>query len=120
MAAGLIYRIASNGDSFVLYSAPKKEITALAIDKQGNIFAAGVGEKRPGASPAIPSVSIPSVMPSATQPSGQPNIVITPPGPDRSLPRVHEFPMAGAGASGGSEDLPDRSRRIACPGMGIA
>src|SRR5206468_5933853 len=28
-----------------LYSAPKKEITALALDKEGNIYAAGVGEK---------------------------------------------------------------------------
>ena len=33
---------------FVLYSAPKKEITALALDKEGNIYAAGVGEKRAG------------------------------------------------------------------------
>ena len=35
----------------MLYSAPKKEITALAVDQQGNIYAAGVGEKR-GAAPS--------------------------------------------------------------------
>ena len=46
--SGLVYRIAPSGEAFVLYSAPKKEITALAIDGAGNIYAAGVGEKRPG------------------------------------------------------------------------
>ena len=46
--SGLVYRISSAGEGFVLYSAPKKEITALALDKEGNIFAAGVGEKRAG------------------------------------------------------------------------
>ena len=44
--SGLIYRISPQGQGFVLYSAPKKEITALAVDGQGNIYAAGVGEKR--------------------------------------------------------------------------
>ena len=41
------YRISPEGEGFVLYSAPKKEITALALDREGNIYAAGVGEKRP-------------------------------------------------------------------------
>ena len=44
--SGLIYRISPAGEAFVLYSAPKKEITALAVDAAGNIYAAGVGEKR--------------------------------------------------------------------------
>ena len=44
--SGLVYRISPSGEGFVLYSAPKKEITALAIDKAGNIFAAGAGERR--------------------------------------------------------------------------
>ena len=43
----MIYRIAPSGEAFVLYSAPKKEITSLAIDSAGNIYAAGAGEKRP-------------------------------------------------------------------------
>ncbi len=33
--SGLVYQIKPNGEGFVLYSAPKKEITALAIDKDG-------------------------------------------------------------------------------------
>src|SRR5207302_5814768 len=44
--SGLVYRISPSGEGFVLYSAPKKEITALAIDKSGNIFAAGAGDRR--------------------------------------------------------------------------
>ena len=46
--SGLVYRISPAGEGFVLYSAPKKEITALALDREGNIYAAGVGEKKPG------------------------------------------------------------------------
>src|SRR5947209_2291257 len=49
--SGLVYRISPAGEAFVLYSAPKKEITALATDSSGNIFAAGVGEKRGAATP---------------------------------------------------------------------
>src|SRR5437764_1721213 len=48
--SGLVYRISPAGEAFVLYSAPKKEITALASDAAVNIFAAGIGEKR-GATP---------------------------------------------------------------------
>ena len=49
--SGLVYRISPTGEAFVLYSAPKKEITALATDSAGNIFAAGVGEKRGAVTP---------------------------------------------------------------------
>ena len=51
--SGLIYRITPQGEGFVLYSAPKKEITALAVDAEGNIYAAGAGDKR-GAAPLPP------------------------------------------------------------------
>src|SRR5262249_3879675 len=39
--SGLIYRISPTGEAFVLYSASKKEITALAVDDAGTIYAAG-------------------------------------------------------------------------------
>ncbi|HEY1809513.1 MAG TPA: WD40 repeat domain-containing protein [Acidobacteriaceae bacterium] len=42
---GLIYRIDPSGKAFVLYDSPKKEITALLVSPDGNIYAAGVGEK---------------------------------------------------------------------------
>jgi hypothetical protein len=46
--SGLIYRISPVGEGFVIFSAAKKEITALALDNAGNIYAAGVGEKKSG------------------------------------------------------------------------
>ena len=45
MAAAWSIAFLPPGEGFVLYSAPKKEITALALDREGNIYAAGVGEK---------------------------------------------------------------------------
>ncbi|HTE88397.1 MAG TPA: hypothetical protein VK639_05530 [Terriglobales bacterium] len=100
--SGLVYRISPSGDGFVLYSAPKKEITALAIDKAGNIFAAGAGERRTvPAQPSFPANSAPSSMPSPTnQPQG--GLVIsnvTPANPSVTGP----LPAQGASSSGGSE-----------------
>ncbi len=43
--SGLIYRITPKGEGFVLYSAPKREITSLALDKAGNIYLAAAGDK---------------------------------------------------------------------------
>ncbi|HEX3663385.1 MAG TPA: hypothetical protein VHU89_18260 [Acidobacteriaceae bacterium] len=42
---GLVYRIDPSGKAFVLYDAPKKEITSVLVAPNGNIYAAGVGEK---------------------------------------------------------------------------
>jgi WD40 repeat protein len=71
--SGLIYRITPAGDAFVLYSAPKKEITALASDAAGNIYAAGVGEKHAGATPVSPApittLATSASVPPATPPS---------------------------------------------------
>ena len=102
--SGLVYRISPGGEGFVLYSAPKKEITALAIDKTGNIYAAGVGEKRGSTTaPTFPSapISIPS-SPSASSAGSQGGIVITA-APASTAPPSMSFPIPGAGAAGGSE-----------------
>jgi len=58
--SGLVYRISPAGDAFVLYSAPKKEITALATDNAGNIYAAGVGEKHAGIAPPVTPIPAPA------------------------------------------------------------
>src|SRR5437588_8819520 len=69
--SGLVYRISRSGEGFVLYSAPKKEITALAIDKVGNIFAAGAGEKRTvTAQQSFPTPSASSSAPPAAPSQG--------------------------------------------------
>ena len=44
--SGLVYRISPAGEGFVLYSAPKKEITALALDR----VAPGTGRRSVGTS----------------------------------------------------------------------
>jgi sugar lactone lactonase YvrE len=87
--SGLIYSITPAGEGFVLYSAPKKEITALAIDDlTGNIYAAGVGEKR--AEHPAPPVTI-----TLTAPGTHPNAPNAPGAAQQSAP--------SAASLGGSE-----------------
>jgi hypothetical protein len=43
------------GRGFVLYQAAKKEVTALAISADGNIYAAAVGDKPPRTTPSAPA-----------------------------------------------------------------
>jgi hypothetical protein len=43
--SGLVYRIDPAGKGYVLFAAPRREITAVAVDAQGTIYAACVGEK---------------------------------------------------------------------------
>jgi hypothetical protein len=99
--SGLVYRISPAGDGFVLYSAPKKEITALALDRQGDIYAAGVGEKR-ATSPASGSSSLLSVGSSSTESSGPqtPGMTVT---PTPSVSHVGSFPFPGGSSGGGSD-----------------
>ena len=62
---GLILRVSPKGDGFVLYQAAKREITTVAVGKDGSIWAAGVGNKQ---APAAPSVTPPPSAPPASQP----------------------------------------------------
>ena len=59
--SGLIYRIDSTGKGYVLYDAPRREITALAIADNGTIYASAVGGKGHSALPPLPVQGIPSV-----------------------------------------------------------
>ena len=91
--SGLIYRISPSGDAFVLYSAGKKEITALATAPDGNIYAAGVGEKHPGGLASAPAAILP------TQPAA--NAANVPAGGAAAAPRP--APALPVVVSGGSE-----------------
>ena len=42
---GLVYRIDPDGKGFVLFEAPKEEIPAMALDPEGNLYIAALGEK---------------------------------------------------------------------------
>ena len=53
--SGVIYRFntkAVGAKPFAVYAAPKKEITALAMDAAGNVFAAGVGTRVAAGTPS--------------------------------------------------------------------
>jgi hypothetical protein len=43
--SGLIYRISPQGNGYVLFEAPRREITAVAVAANGTIYAASVGDK---------------------------------------------------------------------------
>jgi len=94
--SGLVYRIDSNGKGYVLYDAPKREITSLAIADNGTIYAAAVGGKGQTTLPPLPVQGIPSVTATITivQPGSiqafNGNTVI----PDGS--EVYEIPPQGA------------------------
>ncbi len=90
----------------MLYSAPKKEITALAIDHSGNIYAAAVGEKKGGSGSTSTSLSpgfltLGSSVPPGSSAPQVPGMTITmAPG---SAAASGSFPFPGGGASGGSD-----------------
>ncbi|MFC5861623.1 hypothetical protein ACFPT7_04915 [Acidicapsa dinghuensis] len=52
--SGLVYRISPEGKGYVLYSAPRREITALAVGADGTIYAADVGDKSHNPLPQLP------------------------------------------------------------------
>ncbi len=66
--AGIIYRITHDGKPFALYAAPKHEITALALDGAGTLYAAGVGDRKPPALPPLPASGQTAVSISILQP----------------------------------------------------
>jgi hypothetical protein len=75
--SGLVYRITpqpglATGKGYVLFSAPRREITALATGADGTIFAADVGDKSRNPLPALPiqngaGITITFVQPGSVQ-----------------------------------------------------
>ncbi len=43
--SGLVYRISPEGKGYVLFEAPRREITSVAVAANGTIYAASVGDK---------------------------------------------------------------------------
>ncbi len=92
---GLILRISPQGQSFVLYQAGKREVTAVA-EHDGSIYAAAIGSKNSLVSVSGSSPVLPSTPPAITS-SGAPRSGTAPP----SLPpAIGSF---GAAVSGGSD-----------------
>jgi hypothetical protein len=51
---GLVYRIDKSGKGYVIYDSARREITAVAVGANGNIYAAAVGQKGRAALPPLP------------------------------------------------------------------
>jgi hypothetical protein len=94
--SGLIYRIGPDGKGFIVYDAPKREITAVDVDEKGVIYASAVGERNRSSLPPLPVTGTPSVtatitilQPGSVQASSANNIV-----PDGS--DIYEIEPGGA------------------------
>jgi WD40 repeat protein len=101
---GLVFRVnRTTGESFVVYNAPEAEITALALDAKGNLYAA-TGEAREEPAQAPPQAA-PDADKSGQPEGGQTGVPIpsTPPGapkkpvpPDPNPSRPDPIPKAHA------------------------
>jgi sugar lactone lactonase YvrE len=70
--SGLVYRISPEGKGYVLFAAPHREITSVAVGSDGTIYAASVGDKSRNPLPPLPvqgvgTVSITIVQPGSLQ-----------------------------------------------------
>ena len=70
--SGLVYRISPDGKGYVLFEAPRREITSVAVAANGTIYAASVGDKSRNPLPPLPvqgigAVSITIVQPGSMQ-----------------------------------------------------
>jgi len=66
--SGLVYRIDAQGKGYVLFEAPRREITAVAVDGKGTIYAASVGDKTRNPLPPLPVQGIGTVTVTIVQP----------------------------------------------------
>jgi len=81
--SGIIYRIdtkAPGAKPFAAYAAPRREITTLAMDGEGNLYAAGVGAKGSTSLPPLPvtgnvGVTITFAQPGSSSAAGSNSLV---------------------------------------------
>lgn len=66
--SGLVYRIDSQGKGYVLFEAPRREITSVAVAPNGTIYAASVGDKSHNPLPPLPVQGIGMVTITVVQP----------------------------------------------------
>ena len=66
--SGLVYRINSEGKGYVLFDAPRREITSVAVGRDGTIYAASVGDKSHNPLPPLPVQGIGSITITIVQP----------------------------------------------------
>ena len=103
--SGLVMRVSSSGSTsvtgaqgFVLYQAPKREITAVAVGADGAIYAAAAGNRT--SAPAAPPTAVgapPQPVPATPAPPG--TVQIVPPSP---IPAALPL-LSSQAVTGGSE-----------------
>jgi hypothetical protein len=52
--SGLVYRISPQGKGYVLFDAPRREVTSVTVSGNGTIYAASVGDKSRNPLPPLP------------------------------------------------------------------
>lgn len=81
--SGVIYRIDTKvpgAKPFAAYAAPRREVTSLAMDSEGNVYAAGVGAKGSTSLPPLPvtgnvGVTITFAQPGSSSAAGSNSLV---------------------------------------------
>ncbi len=66
--SGLVYRINPQGKGYVLFEAPRREITSVAVAANGTIFASSVGDKSHNPLPPLPVQGVGSISFTIVQP----------------------------------------------------
>jgi hypothetical protein len=67
--SGLVYRINPEGKGYVLFEAPRREITSVAVAANGTIFAASVGDKSHNSLPPLAVQGVGSITFTIVQPA---------------------------------------------------
>ncbi len=66
--SGLVYRISPQGKGYVVFDAPRREITSVVVSADGTIYAASVGDKSHNPLPPLPVQGVGSVTFTIVQP----------------------------------------------------
>ena len=66
--SGLVYRIDPQGKGYVLFEAPRREITSIAVAANGTIYAASVGDKSHNPLPPLPVQGVATITITVVQP----------------------------------------------------
>jgi len=72
--SGLVYRIDPQGKGYVLFEAPRREISAVAVGANGTIYAASVGDKNRNPLPPLPVQGIGTTTITVIQPGSLPGV----------------------------------------------
>ena len=67
--SGLVYRISPQGKGYVLFEAPRREITSVAVASNGTIYAASVGDKSRNPLPPLPVQGVGAITFTIVQPA---------------------------------------------------